>query len=374
MAGGGNGARTLATTGTASRECFAGGRDADDRGSDPDSRAAGPAPTPSGAPPVTSRSSSRGTRARCGGPAHLRAPELPDYPRHPRAVVAIVGSVLSVGVPVAGAALMLLAFVSTSATSPASFYLAAASPADAPRRTWSHARRERQARHAGARRSLRRGAHRRGVRRARDRAPCGARQAAAPADRPLGTVRLVDGRRARGRAASNDRDRGARLTVVQFIFTVVLIVAVPLLADIALSGAVPGATTTPPASPPCCVSPSATAASSSTSTSGCCSPARRSPCFLGMRSFLKVAQAELPADRTVFVNIDQVGPGPGALGLEGGQRPHLQVPPQPAAHLRGDCRGRRGRPLRRPRLRLAQRRRRLTRPAPPATRPSRSRR
>ena len=74
------------------------------------------------------------------------------------------------------------------------------------------------------------------------------------------------------------------LSAVQFVPTVVLIVSLPFLADIAAVGRRARApTTTPPASPPSCGWPSATAARSTTSTCGCCSPARRSRAHSGCR-------------------------------------------------------------------------------------------
>jgi hypothetical protein len=99
------------------------------------------------------------------------------------------------------------------------------------------------------------------------------------------------------------------LTVVQFLATVVLIVSVPLLADIALSGVVPGATD---------------------NASGVATVLRLAEryggeldCFdvwvlftgaeegllVGMREWLKRHTSELSPARTVFLNLDMVGHG-----------------------------------------------------------------
>jgi hypothetical protein len=123
--------------------------------------------------------------------------------------------------------------------------------------------------------------------------------------------------------------QGIALTTVQFIPTVVLIVSIPLLVDTALSGVVPGA---------------------NDNASGVATVLRlaerygdsldhfdvwvlltgaEEPFALGMRAFLKSHRRTLGKERTVFVNVDEVGAGTVRYtrreGLVIGSRSHVQL-------------------------------------------------
>jgi len=99
------------------------------------------------------------------------------------------------------------------------------------------------------------------------------------------------------------------VTVVQFIGTVVLIVSVPLLADIALSGVVPGANDN--------ASGVATALRLAERFGGSLQhfeilvllPGAEEGFLLGMRAWLRRHKKELDRGSTVFLNIDTVGHG-----------------------------------------------------------------
>ena len=101
------------------------------------------------------------------------------------------------------------------------------------------------------------------------------------------------------------------ITVVQFLATVVLIVAVPLLADIALSGVVPGANDN--------ASGVATALRLAQRFGGAnllqhfelmvLFPGAEEGFLLGMRSWLRRHKKELDPSSTIFLNIDTVGHG-----------------------------------------------------------------
>jgi hypothetical protein len=101
------------------------------------------------------------------------------------------------------------------------------------------------------------------------------------------------------------------VTVVQFLATVVLIVAVPLLADIALSGVVPGANDN--------ASGVATALRLAQRFGGAnllqhfelmvLLPGAEEGFLLGMRSWLRRHKKELDPGSTIFLNIDTVGHG-----------------------------------------------------------------
>ena len=102
---------------------------------------------------------------------------------------------------------------------------------------------------------------------------------------------------------------GMSLTVIQFIFTVVMIASVPLFADIALSGAVPAANDN--------ASGVATVLRLAERHGGKLEhfdlwvlfTGAQETQLLGMRAFLKANRDELPRDRTIFLNIDQTGHG-----------------------------------------------------------------
>jgi peptidase M28-like protein len=99
------------------------------------------------------------------------------------------------------------------------------------------------------------------------------------------------------------------LAVVQFIPTVILILSVPLLADIALSGVVPGANDN--------ASGVATVLRLAERYGGSLEHFRlmvvltgaEEPFMLGMRSWLKRHREELDPTTTVFLNVDSVGQG-----------------------------------------------------------------
>lgn len=99
------------------------------------------------------------------------------------------------------------------------------------------------------------------------------------------------------------------VTVVQFIGTVILIVSVPLLADIALSGVVPGANDN--------ASGVATALRLAERFGGSLQhfdilvllPGAEEGFLLGMRAWLRRHKKELDRNSTVFVNLDTVGHG-----------------------------------------------------------------
>jgi hypothetical protein len=99
------------------------------------------------------------------------------------------------------------------------------------------------------------------------------------------------------------------LTVVQFLATVVLIVSVPLLADIALSGVVPGANDN--------ASGVATALRLAERFGGSLEhfdilvllPGAQEGFLLGMRAWLRRHKKELDRSSTVFLNVDTVGHG-----------------------------------------------------------------
>jgi hypothetical protein len=123
--------------------------------------------------------------------------------------------------------------------------------------------------------------------------------------------------------------QGVALTTVQFIPTVLLIVSVPMLVDTALSGVVQGA---------------------NDNASGVATVLRlaerygdsldhfdvwvlltgaEEPFALGMRAFLKSHRRTLSKERTVFVNVDEVGAGTVRYtrreGLVVGSRSHVQL-------------------------------------------------
>jgi hypothetical protein len=101
------------------------------------------------------------------------------------------------------------------------------------------------------------------------------------------------------------------VTVVQFVATVVLIVAVPLLLDIALSGVVPGANDN--------ASGVATVLRLAQRFGGAnllrhfevmvLLPGAEEGFLLGMRAWLRRHKKELDASSTIFVNVDTVGHG-----------------------------------------------------------------
>lgn len=99
------------------------------------------------------------------------------------------------------------------------------------------------------------------------------------------------------------------LTIVQFVATVVLIVSVPLLADIALSGVVPGATDN--------ASGVATVLRLAERYGGeleefdvwVLLPGAEEALLLGMRSWLKAHKRDLEKSSTIFLNVDKVGHG-----------------------------------------------------------------
>jgi hypothetical protein len=102
---------------------------------------------------------------------------------------------------------------------------------------------------------------------------------------------------------------GTGLTIAQFVPTVVLIVSVPLLADIALSGVVPGASDN--------ASGVATVLRLAERYGGrlrhfdvwVLFPGAEEALMLGMRDWLRRHRDELDQERTVFVNVDTVGGG-----------------------------------------------------------------
>src|SRR5436190_7212555 len=102
---------------------------------------------------------------------------------------------------------------------------------------------------------------------------------------------------------------GTVLTVIQFATTVVLIISVPLFADIALSGVVPGATDN--------ASGVATVLRLAERYGGDLDhfdiwvllPGAEEGLLLGMREWLRRHRPELDPTRTVFVNVDKVGTG-----------------------------------------------------------------
>ena len=99
------------------------------------------------------------------------------------------------------------------------------------------------------------------------------------------------------------------LTIVQFIPTVLLILSVPLLADIQLSGVVPGAGDN--------ASGVATALRLAEKFAGRLEhmdlwvvfPGAQEAMGLGMRQWVKAHRKELGTERTVFLNLDKVGHG-----------------------------------------------------------------
>jgi len=99
------------------------------------------------------------------------------------------------------------------------------------------------------------------------------------------------------------------LTAVQFVPTVLLIVSVPLLVDIALSGVVPGANDN--------ASGVATTVRLAERYGGALEhfdlcvllTGSQEGFALGMRAFLKRRRKRLSKERTVFVNVDEVGAG-----------------------------------------------------------------
>ena len=99
---------------------------------------------------------------------------------------------------------------------------------------------------------------------------------------------------------------GPVLTAVQFVPTVLLIVSVPLLVDLALSGAPAGANDN--------ASGVATVLRLAERYGGALEHFDLNVLFtgsgaLGMRAFLKRHRKELSKERTVFVNVDEVGTG-----------------------------------------------------------------
>ena len=99
------------------------------------------------------------------------------------------------------------------------------------------------------------------------------------------------------------------LTVLQFLFTVVLILSVPLLVDVQLSQVVPGASDN--------ASGVATVLRLADRYGGDLDafdvwvllPGAEEALLLGMRSFVRKHRKELDASRTVFLNVDIVGNG-----------------------------------------------------------------
>jgi hypothetical protein len=235
----------------------------------------------------------------------------PNYPvtHVVHAVLAIVGSVLSVGVPALGAALVLLAVISTFGDLTGTFYIAR-------RLVGRRASQNVVSREGGEKAgtlilvahydAARTGAAF-GPRLSERRAVIGKliRRPIGPWDPFFWSMVIV-------LVASLLRIigiEGLPLTVVQFVFTVVLIASVPLLADIALSGAVPGANDN--------ASGVATVLRLAERHGGKLEhfdlwvlfTGAQEPIFQGMRSFLKRHQREMPRDRTIFLNVDQVGHG-----------------------------------------------------------------
>ena len=236
----------------------------------------------------------------------------PNYPvTHViHAVLAIVGSVLSVKVPIAGAALVVLAVASTAGDLTGSFHL--------------------------ARRLTGRRASQNVVSREDDQDKPGILVLVAHYDAArTGAVfgpRINERRAVLGKllrrpigpwepffwsmvavlVACLMRLIGVEamwLTVIQFIFTVVLIGSVPLLADIALSGAVPAANDN--------ASGVATVLRLAERHGGKLEhfdlwvlfTGAQETQLLGMRAFLRANKQDLPRDRTVFLNVDQAGHG-----------------------------------------------------------------
>jgi hypothetical protein len=99
------------------------------------------------------------------------------------------------------------------------------------------------------------------------------------------------------------------LTVIQFVFTVLLILALPALIDTAISGSVPGANDN--------ASGVATALALAERFGGKLEhfnlnvilTGSQEAMGAGMRSFLKKREGDLDAIRTIFLNIDEVGRG-----------------------------------------------------------------
>jgi peptidase M28-like protein len=119
------------------------------------------------------------------------------------------------------------------------------------------------------------------------------------------------------------------LTAVQFVPTVLLIVSIPLLVDAALSGVVPGANDN--------ASGVATVLRLAERYGGSLDhfdtwvllTGAEEPFALGMRGFLKRHRRTLGKERSVFVNVDEVGAGTVRYtrreGLVIGSRSHLQL-------------------------------------------------
>ncbi len=99
------------------------------------------------------------------------------------------------------------------------------------------------------------------------------------------------------------------LTVVQFVPTVLLVLSLPLLADIQLSPVVPGAVDN--------ASGVATALRLAERFGGRLEhldlwvllPGAEEGMALGMRAWIKAHRSELPPERTIFLNLDKVGTG-----------------------------------------------------------------
>lgn len=235
----------------------------------------------------------------------------PNYPvTHViHALLAIVGSVLSVEVPIAGAALVLLAVISTLGDLTGSFHLAR-------RLTGRRASQNVLSREdEGKPGTLVLVAH---YDAARTGAVFGPRINERRAvlgkliRRPIGPWEPFFWSLVAVLVACLMRVIGIEamwLTVLQFIFTVVLIASVPLLADIALSGAVPAANDN--------ASGVATVLRLAERHGGKLEhfdlwllfTGAQETQLLGMRGFLKANKQDLPRDRTVFVNVDQAGHG-----------------------------------------------------------------
>jgi Peptidase family M28 len=122
---------------------------------------------------------------------------------------------------------------------------------------------------------------------------------------------------------------GVALTAVQFVPTVVLIFSIPLLVDIALSDVVPGANDN--------ASGVATARRLVDRYGGSLEyfdvwalfTGAQEPFALGLAGFLRRHRGSLPKDRTVFLNLDEVGSGTVRYtrreGLVLGVRSHVQL-------------------------------------------------
>jgi hypothetical protein len=235
----------------------------------------------------------------------------PNYPvTHAiHALVAIVGSVLSVSVPVAGAALVLVATVSAFGDLSGTFFLAR-------RLTGRRASQNVTSVEGGdkpgvlilsAHYDAARGGTVFGPRALERRATLGRliRRGLGPFE-PLFWSMFLILLCTLVRLAGVE---GTGLTLVQFVPTVVLIASVPLLVDIALSGVVPGANDN--------ASGVATVLRLAERYGGRLDhfdvwvvfPGAEEALLLGMRAWVRAHRRELDPERTVFLNVDIAGHG-----------------------------------------------------------------